>query len=246
MLHAAHHHSANPSCFTHADSFTSRSHANGLITVIRRQLQRHSGRRDSLQHFCDMHHQQHTVRQRSSFTAHALGLEAQSEAAEAEQVSQRCKICTIVTASSVDDAIAECAEAATCGADIVELRLDYLDYFDPTVIPQHSRNVQRVHAQPGRSCMQLCSCGASQRAVCNPLSADCLCGLASEGAAKAVGRLPAALHRDMSPNVGRVRHHSIAVAPASLLHSTACTRTVSANNYSKGCLPGCPQGRLQR
>ena len=156
MLHAAHHHNANPSCLTHADFLTSRSHASSVSTAVSRQLQRHSNSRDSNQHYRHMHHQQHSSRQRSSITTHALGLEAQPEAAESTQDPQRCKICTIVTASSMDDAIAECTEAATCGADIVELRLDFLDYFDPTVIPypQHLRTVESVHVLPG-SCVQL-------------------------------------------------------------------------------------------
>jgi Type I 3-dehydroquinase len=88
-----------------------------------------------------MHHQPDSLRQRSSTTAHALEVEAQPEAAETQQEPQRCKICTIVTAANVADAIQECAEAATCGADVVELRLDYLDYFDPTVTFQHPRSV---------------------------------------------------------------------------------------------------------
>jgi Type I 3-dehydroquinase len=66
-------------------------------------------------------------------TTHALETEAQPAAAEADQEPQRCKICTIVTATSVRDAVRECAEAATCGADIVELRLDFLDALDPQV-----------------------------------------------------------------------------------------------------------------
>ena len=89
-----------------------------------------------------MHHQQHTLRQRSRMTAHVFqDVEAQPEASEVQQQPQRCKICTIVTAANVGDAIRECAEAATCGADVVELRLDYLDYFDPTVTPQQPRSV---------------------------------------------------------------------------------------------------------
>lgn len=70
---------------------------------------------------------------RGGMTAAAVDEAVQPAAAEPETAPQRCKICTIVTATSVREAVRECAEAATSGADIVELRLDFLDYLNPQV-----------------------------------------------------------------------------------------------------------------
>lgn len=42
------------------------------------------------------------------------------------KTGQRCQICTVITATTVAIAIAELREAFACGADIVELRLDFL------------------------------------------------------------------------------------------------------------------------
>lgn len=44
---------------------------------------------------------------------------------------QRCQICTVVTATTVEGAIAEFREAFSTGADIVELRMDFLTDLDP-------------------------------------------------------------------------------------------------------------------
>lgn len=63
--------------------------------------------------------------------ASAAADEAAQPSAETVASPQRTQICTIVTASSVRDAVRECAEAAASGADIVELRLDFLDAFNP-------------------------------------------------------------------------------------------------------------------
>lgn len=40
-------------------------------------------------------------------------------------------LCTSLTAATVDGMVEEAAEAAAAGADIVELRLDYLEAFNP-------------------------------------------------------------------------------------------------------------------
>lgn len=65
--------------------------------------------------------------------AGAVDEAAQQASAEPDRAADRCRICTIVTAGSVREAVRECAEAATSGADIVELRLDFLDEFNPQV-----------------------------------------------------------------------------------------------------------------
>ncbi len=67
----------------------------------------------------------------SRMQAHAATDVAGQSVAEPAAAPQRTQICTIVTAASMSDAMRECAEAATSGADIVELRLDFLDAFDP-------------------------------------------------------------------------------------------------------------------
>ena len=49
--------------------------------------------------------------------------EAVTTEQSATELPKRTQICTVVTAETMRDAVRECAEAATCGADIVELRL---------------------------------------------------------------------------------------------------------------------------
>ena len=56
---------------------------------------------------------------------------AEAAAAEAWEPSETTYICSSVTADTVDGAVAEIAEAIAAGVDIVELRLDFLQQFDP-------------------------------------------------------------------------------------------------------------------
>ena len=58
---------------------------------------------------------------------------AATEGAPASNTAQRpaTRLCTSLTAPTVEGMLAEAAEAVASGADTVELRLDFLQDFDP-------------------------------------------------------------------------------------------------------------------
>lgn len=63
--------------------------------------------------------------------AQASAAPAAAAAAGQAPPEQRTLLCTSLVASSVDGMLAEAAEAVANGADVVELRLDYLESFAP-------------------------------------------------------------------------------------------------------------------
>lgn len=69
---------------------------------------------------------------------------AESSRNSSKPAVQRCQICTVVTANTVAGAIAEFREAFSTGADIVELRMDFLTDLDPEIDIQRMLTASRL------------------------------------------------------------------------------------------------------
>ena len=74
---------------------------------------------------------QHGTRQACCFAANETH---QLSGADASAQGRGTLLCTSVVASNKDDALAECAAALNGGADIVELRLDFLRQADTSTL----------------------------------------------------------------------------------------------------------------
>lgn len=61
----------------------------------------------------------------------AAGSTAAATAGGTAEAASRTHLCTSLVATTVDGMLAEAQEAVANGADIVELRLDYLEDFSP-------------------------------------------------------------------------------------------------------------------
>jgi 3-dehydroquinate dehydratase/shikimate dehydrogenase len=50
---------------------------------------------------------------------------------DASAATEKCLICTSITAASMDAFLQEIAEASATGVDVIELRLDFIKDFEP-------------------------------------------------------------------------------------------------------------------
>jgi 3-dehydroquinate dehydratase/shikimate dehydrogenase len=73
----------------------------------------------------------HRVRRRTSHVAAAATDQRAAPTTGARSAASSCLLTTSITATTVAHALEELSEAAAAGADVVELRLDFLEQFEP-------------------------------------------------------------------------------------------------------------------